>query len=265
MIRVGLVRLEGYESWIRSLGYDREWIVQAAQADVYRNLVIESAGAGMFSLPLTYDSYLVIINAAEVEGFKEVVSKLSDKAPVVLAAYVGLGRSYSEAVERLRPLSEACEDPGEGALEDTVVVHLDLDGYNELMSNKGLHYVEELMNAALHRARKISTKHGGLAYYAGGDNIICFVPCERLSDFLDEVRVGDFKVGVGIAPRPRDALALAAQALDAIRLERQSDKVLVMRDPEREPYARSVEASRERLSPPRGTLRGTRPSPKSCL
>jgi GTP cyclohydrolase III len=29
MIRIGVVRLEDYESWIRSLGYDREWKVQA--------------------------------------------------------------------------------------------------------------------------------------------------------------------------------------------------------------------------------------------
>jgi len=232
MIRVGVVRLEDYENWIRSLGYDREWMVQAAQADIYRCLVIESAEVGMFSLPLTYDSYLVIINAVGVEGFKEVVSRLSDKAPVALAAYVGLGPSYLEAVKRLRALGETCEDAlEEGELEDTVAVHLDLDDYNELVSNKGLHYVEELMNAALHRARKISAKHGGLAYYAGGDNIICFVPWERLNDFLDDVRARDFKVGVGIAPRPRDALTLAAQALDVIRLERQSDRVLVMRDP----------------------------------
>ncbi len=232
MIRVGIVRLEDYESWIKSLGYDREWIVQAAQADIYRNLVIESAEAGMFSLPLTYDSYLVIINAAEVENFKEIVSKLSCKAPVALTAYIGLGPSYLEAVKRLRTLSKTYEDAlEEEELEDTAVVHLDLDGYNELMNSKGLHYVEELMNSALHRARKISSKHGGLAYYAGGDNIICFVPCKCLEGLLNEVRSRDFKVGVGIAPRPRDALALAAQALDAIRLERQNERVLVIRDP----------------------------------
>ncbi len=232
MIRVGVVRLEDYENWIRSLGYDREWIVQAAQADIYRSLVIGSAEAGMFSLPLTYDSYLVIINAVDVEGFKDVVSKLSCKAPVALAAYVGLGPSYLEAVKRLRALSEACENAlEEGELEDTVAVHLDLDGYNELVSNKGLYYVEELMSTTLHKVKRASAKYGGLAYYAGGDNIICFVPCKCLEDFLNEVRARDFKVGVGIAPRPRDALTLAAQALDAIRLERQNDKILVMRGP----------------------------------
>jgi len=42
-------------------------------------LVLKSAEVGMFSLPLTYDSYLVMINAADIEGFKEVVSKLSHK------------------------------------------------------------------------------------------------------------------------------------------------------------------------------------------
>ena len=229
MIRVGVVRLKDYEGWIRSLGYDREWIVQAVQADVYRSLVIESAQAGMFSLPLTYDSYLVIINAVDLEGFRDVVNKLSNRAPVALATYIGLGPSYLEAVEKLRPLTEEIEGSlGEG-LEDTVAVHLDLDGYNELISNKGLRYVGEIMGAALDKVRRISAEYGGLAYYAGGDNIICFVPYEGLEDFLNDVRAKDFKVGVGIAPRPRDALKLAAQALDVIRHGRQNDKALVVR------------------------------------
>jgi hypothetical protein len=73
----------------------------SAQADLYKSLVLESAEAGMFSLPLTYDSYLVIINAADIEGFKEVVSKLSHRVPVALMAYVGLGRFLSRGHEEV--------------------------------------------------------------------------------------------------------------------------------------------------------------------
>lgn len=230
MIRIGVVRLKDYESWIRSLGYDREWKVQAAQADLYKSLVLESAEVGMFSLPLTYDSYLVIINAADIEDFKEVVDKLSHKVPVTLMAYVGLGCSYLEAMKRLRYLGETNGNSMEEKLEDTVAVHFDLDGYNKLMSEKGLYHVEEFMSSALHKVRRASAEYGGLTYYAGGDNIICFVPRECLEGFISNVKAEGFKIGVGVAPRPRDALALAAQALDMIRFERQGDRVLVMRN-----------------------------------
>jgi GTP cyclohydrolase IIa len=231
MIRVGLIRLEGYEGWIRSLGHDREWIVQATQAEVYRSLAIESAKAGMFSLPLTYDTYLVVINAADVEGFKGLAHRLSGKAPVALSLYVGLGASYAEAMRRLRPLDEAAEGLlKEGWLDETAAAHLDLDGYNKLASEGGFNYVEELVDATLRKAREASARHGGLAYYAGGDNVVCFVPCERLECFLDDVRVDGVKVGVGVALRPRDALALAARALDEIRLGGRSRGALVLRE-----------------------------------
>jgi GTP cyclohydrolase IIa len=229
MIRVGLIRLKDYEGWIKSLGYDREWIVQATQADLYRNLVIESAEAGMFSLPLTYDSYLVIINAVDIRGFEGLMSKLCDKAPVALTAYIGLGPSYPEAMGNLRALNGATEDIwGVDRLEETAAAHLDLDGYNRLVSDKGFHRVEELINVMLQRVKRVSAKHGGLAYYAGGDNIVCFIPCERLKGFLDDVWMESVKVGAGIALKPRDALMLAAQALDTIRQGR-NEKVLVVR------------------------------------
>jgi GTP cyclohydrolase III len=32
MIRLGVIQLKDYENWIKSLGFDREWIVQATQA-----------------------------------------------------------------------------------------------------------------------------------------------------------------------------------------------------------------------------------------
>jgi GTP cyclohydrolase IIa len=78
MIRVGLVHLKDYESWIKSIGYDREWVIQATQATIYRSLVVESAKRGMFSIPLTYDSYIVIINAARIEDFIETVNSICD-------------------------------------------------------------------------------------------------------------------------------------------------------------------------------------------
>jgi GTP cyclohydrolase IIa len=231
MIRVGLIHLKDYESWIKSIGYDREWVIQATQATIYRSLVVESAKMGMFSIPLTYDSYLVIINAARIEDFIATVNNICNEMPVAFNTYIGSGRSYSEAIENLKESSKFVEGAGKvNELEETAAVHLDLDGYNRFMYNMRFLYAEGLINMLFQKIRQASTKHGGLTYYAGGDNFICFIPCERIKVFLDDVVADNIKAGVGIALKPRDALRLAAQALDIIRNKGRSNKIFVLRE-----------------------------------
>ncbi|MCS7139118.1 MAG: GTP cyclohydrolase IIa [Candidatus Nezhaarchaeota archaeon] len=230
MIRIGYIRLKDYENWIKSIGYDREWLIQATQAETYKSLVVESAKIGAFSFPLTYDAYLTVINSVEIEGFRNVVQRLSRKVPTEVVAYIGLGETYTEALRRLRSLKKRNLDFSCNCyFEETVVAHLDLDGYNELEAMRGPNYIDGLMARMIGRAKRISAKCGGLAYYAGGDNIICFLPHKRAEDFLNSIKIDGVKIGIGIAPRPRDALMLAANALDDVRLGRSSDKVAVKR------------------------------------
>ncbi|MDH5815488.1 MAG: GTP cyclohydrolase IIa [Candidatus Nezhaarchaeota archaeon] len=233
MIRLGLIHLSDYENWIKSMGYDREWMVQATQADIYRSLVIESAKVGAFSFPLTYDSYLTVINAVRSEDFERIVCELSSKVPIRLVAYIGLGETYVEAMKNMK---EMRRDMLEGDSEETVVAHLDVDNYNEVISSKGFYYAKELIGEVIYEAKKISSKHGGLSYYAGGDNVICFIPSKHLKGFLgdlegflNDVETRSIKVGIGVAPKPRDALTLAAKALDHIRAQKFKVKTLLMR------------------------------------
>jgi GTP cyclohydrolase IIa len=231
MIRVGLVHLKDYESWIKSIGYDREWVVQATQATIYRSLVVESAKMGMFSIPLTYDSYIVVINAARIENFIETMKSLRNEVPVAFNTYIGSGHSYAEAIENLKEASKFVENVEKvNDLEETAVVHLDLDGYNRFMHNMRFLDAEGLINMLFQKVRQASTKNGGLTYYAGGDNFICFVPCERIEVFLNIVVTDNIKAGVGIASKPRDALKLAAQALDIIRNKERSNRIFILRE-----------------------------------
>jgi GTP cyclohydrolase III len=89
---------------------------------------------------------------------------------------------------------------------------------------------EGLINMLFQKVRQASTKNGGLTYYAGGDNFICFVPCERIEVFLNIVVTDNIKAGVGIASKPRDALKLAAQALDIIRNKERSNRIFILRE-----------------------------------
>jgi GTP cyclohydrolase III len=72
--------------------------------------------------------------------------------------------------------------------------------------------------------------YGGIAHYAGGDNVICFIPYHLLSNYLSSVTIDGAKIGIGIAKKPRDALKLAAQALDLIRTGKCDKKMCVLRE-----------------------------------
>lgn len=228
-VKVGLILLDDYESWIRSLGFDREWQVQASQADLYRRIMIESARVGAFTVPLTYDSYAVVLDSVDTGEYGKLVRRVSRTAPVELRALIGTGTTYVEALTNARELGQARrEGGGRGA---TVVVHADLNGYYGVVKRDGPYSAYTLMAAVAARVGEISSKCGGLAHYAGGDNVICFVPRVNLERFLTAVTAGEphLKLGVGVGANPREALKLAAEALEAIRSRRESGHVVILR------------------------------------
>ncbi len=111
-----------------------------------------------------------------------------------------------------------------------MVAHLDLNDYYKLVNERGWRYVYELIDGIAGSTKRASSKHGGLTYYAEGDNVICFVPHNRLEGFLNELKVEGVKVGVGAALKPRDALKLAAKALETIRAKNLREKVFILKE-----------------------------------
>lgn len=222
MIGIGVIHLSNYESWIKSKGFDREWIVQCLQAHFYEKLSLEAATINAFGFPFTYDTYVVILNSIEVSKFLELAVKLLDLAPVSLVFYYGCGTTYLDALNNLK-IVNADYDGGVGVCgEETAVAHVDMDRYNALKESRGLHYVAMLIKRVYHEVSRTATVHGGLAYYAGGDNVICFIPRTNIKDFVNDLlnRIRNIKIGVGIAKTPRRALELAAEALEEIRIKR---------------------------------------------
>jgi len=232
MVCLGAIHLKNYENWIKALGYDREWLVQATQAEVYKYITIESAALGMFSIPLTYDVYLVILNSVAVH-FNRLVKALETKIPIEFNVYLGFGETYLTALSNLKPLGELDTSVVNGVKEFndvTVVSHLDLNSYNDMLARKGLQYVNEFLTELVYTMKKICMAYGGIAHYAGGDNVICFIPYHLLSNYLSSVTIDGAKIGIGIAKKPRDALKLAAQALDLIRTGKCDKKMCVLRE-----------------------------------
>ncbi|MEM2025404.1 MAG: GTP cyclohydrolase IIa [Desulfurococcaceae archaeon] len=214
MVRVGLLRLVDYESWIASLGYDREHIVQASQhsmlGDVYRWV----ADIGSFPIPLTYDLIALILNSVGMDEYLAVAKRVASKSPVPVAALCGEGDTYTEALANAR---EQASWTGDGD-ELTAAVHVDLNGYYRILEEGGAHRAYELISALAEQLRGLASKLGGLAAYMGGDNVLAFIPVELVDKFTSEaLSAADVKIGVGLASKPRDAVALSTKALTAIR------------------------------------------------
>jgi GTP cyclohydrolase IIa len=221
MIRLGIIQLKDYESWIKSLGFDREWIIQATQADIYKHIVTKCAELELFGFPLTYDSYLVIINSMELFKFEKLLKAIELTTPVPINAYLGIGTTYLEALNNIKPFSniakEYAHDLNALDAEPIVAAHIDMDGYLQMLHEKGLSNIISFMNELIYNIKKYCMRFGGIAYYAGGDNILCFIPYNTLNEFKTNFNFEKMKIGIGVSKKPRGALKLATQALELIR------------------------------------------------
>ena len=215
MVKLGLLKLVRYESWICSLGYDREHVVQAKQHELLRELHRRGAAIGAFTVPLTYDLVVLVLNSIRTSDYVKLVEDLTPISPVPLEAMVGQGDNYPKALGNAVEL-EAFAHPELN--EPTAAAHVDLNGYYDLVEREGAHRAYEVVVGLAERLRRLALGLGGLATYVGGDNVLAFLPLETVDNFTAQALAeGDVKVGVGIAPTPRRAVALSTEALMIIR------------------------------------------------
>jgi len=215
LVKLGVLRLVRYESWICSLGYDREYLVQARQHELLRELHRRGAAIGAFAIPLTYDLAALILNSVRTKDYVKVVEDLSSISPVPLKAMIGRGDTYPKALSNAMEL-EAFTYPE--LEEPTAAVHVDLNGYYDLLEREGAYRAYEVVTSLAEKLRRLAFNLGGLATYMGGDNVLAFLPIEAVDSFVARALAeDDVKVGVGVAPTPRRAVALSTEALAAIR------------------------------------------------
>lgn len=222
MVRLAVVHLLKYEEWIESLGYDREWKVQAKQAELAKAAYELTAGLGGFAIPFTYDSTLLVLNGSKDFGVESLKRKFMEVSSLTVKILMGVGSTYKEALEKISDVSTGLESE-----EPTVVAHVDIDGYLKHVANEGFYEAYKDIKRVLRIIDERVEELEALPYYAGGDNVIVFIPHKHL-DKVGRVVVEGAKTGVGVAEKPRDALALAARALDVLRNDR-SEKIRVLK------------------------------------
>lgn len=221
MTYTALVKLTNYRSWTESLGYDREWIIQITQSQIYHDLQSISKEFDGIALPMRYDVQVVLLPpTTPINSF---ISKLNEVAvrwtpiKVEVEVYCGLPHEVLNNDGR-----------GECSHNEICVAHLDLNNFTSKSIYRGFYqpYIEVLgMSSRL--ALKLMGK--AVVQYLGGDNIVVVTYPQNLDDVLMEVMEEDIKVGVGISENPRKAFELAAKALNVLRSERKNFKYLVIR------------------------------------
>jgi GTP cyclohydrolase III len=211
-----------YEQWIASLGYDREYLIQMKQSSLLKDIFKFSALIHAFALPLTYDLIVIILNSVKTEKYAKLVKIIAYHSPVPLKPLIGTGETYKEALCKVKSLTDS------GATTDfnfkTVAVQIDVNGYYNLLNERNPYDIYTIMMSLKKVLQEIADKLGGLTFYAGGDNIIVFLPKEKdMEKFTLEFKtfnIASVKMGVGIAPIPREAVALSTKALSIIRQNR---------------------------------------------
>jgi GTP cyclohydrolase IIa len=218
MVKVGILKLLNYESWINLLGYDREHTVQAKQHELLKELYRCGAEIGAFTIPLTLDLIVLILNSVETRKFLMVARSITKLSPTPIKAMVGYGKTYPEALTKAgNPEMLTCSELN----EQTIVAHADLNGYYTLLEEQGIYHTYKTVTDLIGKFRKITHKIGGITTYLGGDNILAFLPnTESVKTLMDQFSAKNVKVGIGIALTPRKAVALAAKALASLRKKR---------------------------------------------
>ncbi len=222
MPRITLVELHGYREWTESLGYDREWVIQEKQARLYSLLQRSFSKKGGFVLPIRYDYFIVLSNNIDLFSHQAIYLSFEGESPVpVRMASVAHPYPFMAQLEATRLLARSMRDLiyVEGAEDPVVAVHIDYDNIRSFTYETSVYEAYMRVSQIYSYLIGVTQRHGGIAAYLGGDNIIAILPRSTYREYLS-ILPRTLKAGVGISMVPRRALELAARALSELRARR---------------------------------------------
>ncbi len=222
MVRLTLLEKIGYREWTETLGEDREWIIQISQARFYASMQEYVSKLHAYAVPLRYDYQLLISTGIDKERHLGILdhARASTTLPLRLVSVADdvPKRALDRAYHALRNTGSGELSFMEGHDGLTAIAHVDINGISATTQKMGLTESLSLINELVYEVSRVSLKHGGIAQYLGGDNILVILPDHGYEALVEEIASNtSLKVGVGISFRPRTAVMLATKALDQIR------------------------------------------------
>ncbi len=222
MARITLLEKIGYREWTETLGNDREWIIQLTQAKFYASMQEYVSKLEAYAVPLRYDYQLIITTGLTREQHANILDHARSITMLPIRLVSISDDHPKRALEKAYTILHNTE-PGELTFMEghdglTAVAHVDINGISATTRKEGIAESLSLINELVYEVSKTSLKHGGIAQYLGGDNIIVLLPDHGYESLIEEIASNrNLKVGVGISFKPRNAMKLATKALDLIR------------------------------------------------
>ena len=230
MVLTGTVRFVGYREWTESLGRDREWFIQVVQSKLYQVIQHLSSEYDGLALPLRYDIQLIMIPSSVNTGnfVKTLRRSLKPYTPTPIRVTLLCGE-IPKVFERVKGF-EVLGDYWERCKPSKVAIaHADINNFTRATYDHGPYSTYfKVMDLLSNYVKTLEDK--AVVQYLGGDNVAAITSEESLEQVVNVLTsVDGVKVGVGISEKPRDAFALAAEALTLIRNEGRIRKYYILK------------------------------------
>jgi GTP cyclohydrolase IIa len=238
--QVALVQIDNYGPWTVTPEPRAEMDLQVLQSRLFADVADFVGSRDGYAFPTRYDNLVAVTNGMDRAAHARLQTSVRNRYPVTVS--VGVGRDPSPAAalgaatERVQAAGSAQDgdrrealgfaaDPGPPASDDVAVAHFDVDDATGEYTDRLNAYdtFVAIERAAVSLMAHLRERHGGLAFFVGGDNVVAVVPDLAPAAYRDAVdhvaaETGvSLKVGVGTGPTAADAGMTAKHALERCR------------------------------------------------
>jgi GTP cyclohydrolase IIa len=250
-----LVQIDNYGPWTVTPEPRSEMDLQVLQSRLFADVADFVGSRDGYAFVTRFDNLVAVTNGLDRAAHERLQTSVRNRYPVTVS--LGMGRAETPAValdeataqvqaagsaqdgDRREVLGFAA-DPVPPAPDDVAVAHFDVDDATGEYTDRLNAYDSfvTIERALVSLMAYLRERHGGLAFFVGGDNIIATVPDLTPAEYqaaLDHVANEtdvSLKVGVGHGPTAADAGMAAKHALERCRH-----------------HNTAVEVGRERLDP----------------
>ena len=237
-----LWQLDDYGPWTTTPEPRPEMTLQSLQSRLYADLAEMVDEREGYVFRGREDNLVGVTNSLGVADHREIRDRIAADYPVTLSAGIGTGETplaaLRTATEKLQAAGSAQKSDRAGTLRGESldasppfqVAHFDVvDATGRLTDAVDAAAAIDALDDVTRTLRaEIRARHGGLAFFVGGDNVIAVVPPLASADYDDLCETAraetglPLQVGVGTGSTARAAGMAAKHALEAAREHEQT-------------------------------------------
>ncbi|MFB6130795.1 MAG: GTP cyclohydrolase III [Salinigranum sp.] len=254
-----LVQIDNYGPWTTTPEPRREMDLQTLQSRLFADLAQFIGTRDGYVFFTRFDNMIAVTNGMDRADHELLQESIGNRYPVTVSLGIGVDpvpkSALDAATAELQSVGSAQDgdrrevlvgDPLDSrSSRDVRIAHFDVNDATETYTDRLSEFDSfvEIEGAYATLMRYLRERHGGLAFFVGGDNVIAVTPALTESEFrtaVDHVADSkgvDLKVGVGTGVSAGEAGMAAKHALERCR---ERGTVVEMDAPVADPEAEST-------------------------